>query len=138
MSRRTELEARRRVLLARCDLQRAVLTREIAELRSAGVFGLPSLGGTPGRAGSDAAHHPLAWVLAIGGILLFGRTREALKTSVWIRAAPALAVASRVAQVVRLVQHIRAPSARGGEPQPDKAPARTLREPAARPRSVSG
>jgi hypothetical protein len=136
MSRRTELEARRRVLLARCDVQRAVLTREIAELRSAGVFGLPSLGGTHGRAGSDAAHHPLAWVLAIGGILLFGRTREALKIFVWARAA--LAVASRVAQVVRLVQHIRAPSARGGEPKPDRAPARTPREPAARARSVSG
>ena len=112
MSRRTELEARRRVLLARCDVQRAVLAREIAELRSAGVLGLLSLGGTPGRAGRDAAHHPLAWALAIGGILLFGRTREALKIFVWARAA--LAVASRVAQVVRLVQHIRAPSARGG------------------------
>ena len=133
MSRRVELEARRRALLARCDVQRAELTRQFAQLRSAGLLGLPPLGASGPRAGGDAAHHPLAWVLAIGGILLLGRSREVLKILVWARTA--LALASRVAQVVRLVASLRA--ARPSRAR-SKSPAR--RDPEAEPqvRSASG
>ncbi len=115
MSRRVELEARRRALLARCEQQRAELTRQLTQLRSAGLLGLLSPGASPARAGSSAAHHPLAWVLAIGAIVLLGRTREALKLLVWVRTV--LALASRAAQVVRLVASLRA-----ARPQPEAEP----------------
>jgi hypothetical protein len=133
MSRRTDLEARRQVLLARCDLQRVELSRRFAELRSADVLGLPPLGAMAARAGGDAAHHPLAWVIAIGGVLLLGRTREVLKLLVWARTA--LAVASRVAQVVRFVVSLRGSRPRNARA---KVPARRAREAEPPARSASG
>jgi hypothetical protein len=132
MSRRAELEARRQALLARCDLQRIELSRRFAALRAADVLGLPPLGATAAR-GGNAAHHPLAWVIAIAGVLLLGRTREVLKILVWARTA--LAVASRVAQVVRFVASLRAARPR---PEGPKAPARRARQTEPRARSASG
>lgn len=124
MSRRSDLETRRQVLLLRCDQQRAELSRHFAQVRSAGVLGLPSLGGASGRAGVGLAHHPLAWLIAIAGLLFLGRTREVLKVLVWARTA--LAVASRVAQIVRFVGGMRAARTRRGR---EKVPARTAPEP---------
>jgi hypothetical protein len=118
MSRRADLEARRQALLARCDQQRLELSRQAALLRSAGVLGLPSLGGTTARSSGDAWHHPLAWLIAIAGMLLLGRTREVLKILVWARTA--LGVAARVAQVVRFFVSLRPP---GTPPARAKAPA---------------
>jgi hypothetical protein len=111
VSRRAGLEARRQVLLLRSDQQRVEMTRRLAQLRSAGVLGLPRLGATGAGAGRDARHHPLAWMIAIAGLLLLGRTREVLKILVW--AQTALAVASRVTQVVRFVASLRPPRAHG-------------------------
>jgi hypothetical protein len=133
MSRRAELEARRRTLLERCDVQRAELTRQLTQLRAAGVLGLAPLGAGAARAGGNATRHPLAWALAIGAILLLGRTREVLKILVWARTA--LALASRVAQVVRLVASWRAPRPRT---EGAKAPARRAGETQPRARSASG
>jgi hypothetical protein len=133
MSRRTDLEARRQVLLLRCDQQRVELSRQFAQLRSAGVLGLGSLGSRSGSAGGDAAHHPLAWVVAIAGLLLLGRTREVLKILVWARTA--LAVASRVAQVVRFVVSLRGAPPRSGR---TKVPAQRAPEPEPPVRSASG
>jgi hypothetical protein len=112
VSRRADLEARRQVLLERCDQQRVAMTQRLAQLRSAGLPGLPHLWDSGARGGRDARHHPLAWMIAIAGLLLLGRTREVLKILVW--AQTALAVASRVAQVVRFVVSLRPPRAQGG------------------------
>ena len=106
MSRRAELEARRQLLLARCEVQRTELSQQFARLRSAGVLGLAPLGAPAARLGTHAARHPLAWVIAIAGVLLLGRTREVLKVLMWARTA--MAVAARVAQVVRFVASVRA------------------------------
>jgi hypothetical protein len=106
MSRRAELETRRRVLLERCEVQRAELTRQLTALRAADLLGLFPFGAAAARTAGSASRHPLAWVLAIGALLFFGRTREIVKILVWARAA--LAVASRVTQVVRLVANLRA------------------------------
>jgi hypothetical protein len=123
MSRRADLEARRRTLLARCDVQRAELTRQLTELRAADVFGFAPFGAPRARPGDNAARHPLAWVIAIGGLLLLGRTREVVKLLVWARTV--LAVASRVTQVVRLIASWRAarPPAKGASPPARSAPA---------------
>jgi hypothetical protein len=130
MSRRTDLEARRQVLLLRCDQQRVELSRQFAKLRSAGVLGLPSFEGTTARA---AGGQPLAWVIAIGGLLLLGRTREVLKILVWARTA--LAVASRVAQIVRFVGSLRAARPHGGGA---KVPAQRATQPEPPARSELG
>ena len=132
MSRRTDLEARRQVLLLRCEQQRAELTRQFAQVRSAGVFGLSSLGGASGRAGGDIAHHPLAWLVAIAGLVFLGRTREVLKVLLWARTA--VAVASRIAQTVRFLSSLRPPRVRRGRA---KVPAPRAREPEPPARSVS-
>jgi hypothetical protein len=131
MSRRRDLEARRQVLLLRCEQQRAELSQQFARLRSRGLLGLPPLGATRAGPGAGAAQHPLAWVIAIAGLLLLGRTREVLKILVWARML--LGVASRVAQIARFVVSLRPPRAANGRgkvaaqaaPDPD-SPAPTV------------
>jgi hypothetical protein len=105
VSRLAELEARRRTLLARCEAQRAELAQRMMQLHrqsrpatlAAGPGGVGGFG-EPGR-------HPLAWIAALGALMLLGRTRDVLKLLVWARAA--LSLASRAAQVVRLFRELR-------------------------------
>ncbi|MGB6606077.1 MAG: hypothetical protein WA747_09840 [Steroidobacteraceae bacterium] len=132
MSRRTDLEARRQVLLLRCDQQRAELSQRFAQLRAGGLLGLPPLEATRARSVGDAAQHPLAWVIAIAGLLLLGRTREVLKVLVWARTA--LGVASRLAQIARFLVSLRPPPAREGH---GKVRAQAAPEPEPPARSVS-
>jgi hypothetical protein len=133
MSRRTDLEARRQALLSRCAQQRVEMSRQLAQLRSAGVLGLPSLGAGGAWSTGDGRHHPLAWLIAIAGVLLLGRTREVLKILVWARTA--LGVASRVTQVVRFLVSLRPPRTPRGRAKVPVPPTRESVPPA---RSASG
>lgn len=99
MSRMSELLARRRMLIARCELERLELAARMAQLRGAR------------RGGSGApASHPLAWVAALAAMLLLGRTRDVLSLMVWVRTA--LSLVSGAGKVLRLIARLRAaPSA---------------------------
>jgi hypothetical protein len=96
MSRMAELQARRRALLALCEAQRSELSQRLAQLH--GGASADGLSPRPQR-------HPLAWVAALAGLTVLGRTRDVLTVLVWIRAA--LSVATRAAQVLSLVSQIR-------------------------------
>jgi hypothetical protein len=104
MSRLQQLEARRRVLIERCEAQRAELGTRLAALDPFALL-------VGARAGPDAprVRHPLAWAAALAGLLLLGRTREVLTFVLWVRSA--LALAGRAAQLVRLITQLRAPRA---------------------------
>ena len=102
MTRSADLEARRRALLARCEAQRAELAHRIAQLR----LEAPGPGAALPAGRAHMARHPLAWVVALGAVLLLGSTREVLSVLGWARTA--LSLASRAAQVLRLVRHARA------------------------------
>ena len=105
MTRMAELEARRRMLMARCEAQRAELAQRMEQLHQ--QTPLAALG----RAGgAQPARHPLAWIAVLAGLMLLGRTGEVLKLLVWARTA--LAVATRAAQVLRLVRDMRIRRAR--------------------------
>jgi hypothetical protein len=97
MSRLKQLEARRRVLLGRCEEQREELAARLAQLSPAAVLhdsGLTRLG------------HPLAWAAALGAMLFFGRTRKVVTAVLWVR--EVLAFARRATQLVRLLTQARA------------------------------
>jgi len=99
-----ELEARRRMLIARSEAQRAELAQRMAQLHQQSRPATLAAGA--GSAGSAApARHPLAWIGVLGALMLLGRTREVLKLLVWARTA--LTVASRTAQLLRMVRDVR-------------------------------
>jgi hypothetical protein len=98
-----ELEARRVALLQRCAEQRVELGTRISFLREAPWRWLRGSGG--GDAAFTATRHPLAWIAALGGLMLFGRTRQVLTGLVWARSA--LGLISKVAQVATLVSALR-------------------------------
>ena len=101
MSRLKQLEARRRVLLERCDEQREELAARIDAFSPAALLQ---------GAGIAQLRHPLVWT-ALAAMLLFGRTRKALKIILWMRGA--LAFARRAADLVRRLSELRA--ARAGD-----------------------
>jgi len=103
MSRLADLEVRRRVLLARCAMQRVDLARRVSRLH-AGVGGA-AFATAPGADGR-AARHPLAWIAALAGLAVLGRTRDVLTVLAWVRTA--LSVASRAAQLLGLIGAVRA------------------------------
>jgi hypothetical protein len=107
MKRLSELETRRRALLARCDAQRAEISWRLTRLsprrwRHMLAGGLGAAGGAgPGQ----PRRHPLAWLLAAGALLLLRRPREAL--SMLGRARGALSLAMRAAEVLSVVGVLR-------------------------------
>jgi hypothetical protein len=101
MSRLKQLEARRRVLIARCEAQRAQLGARLAALDP-----LALLRGTGAAPGAARLRHPLAWAAALAALLLLGRTRELLTLVLWVRSA--LSLAGRAAHLVRLITQLRA------------------------------
>lgn len=103
MTRIAELEARRRMLIARCEAQRVELAQRMAQLHQLSRPGTLAAGADGGL--GAPARHPLAWIGVLGALMLLGRTREVLKLLVWARTA--LAVASRAAQLMRLVRDLR-------------------------------
>ena len=111
MKRLSELETRRRALLARCDAQRAEISWRLTRLSPRRWRHMWS--GGLGAAGADAGQHrrhPLAWLLAAGALLLLRRPREAL--SMLARARGALSLAMRAAEVLSVVGILRRPGRR--------------------------
>lgn len=102
MSRLRQLEARRRALLERCDEQREELAERLAQLNPGTVLQGSGIG---------QLRHPLAWAGALAGMLLLRRTREVLTFILWARTAVGLA--SRVANLLRLLTQPRATRAPG-------------------------
>jgi hypothetical protein len=109
MNRLKQLEARRRVLLERCDEQREELAAQLKKLDPTTV-----LRGAGGIGGAIVGlRHPLAWAAALAGLLFLGRTREVLTFVLWVRSA--LSLAGRAAHLVRALLQLRAQRAGGGE-----------------------
>jgi hypothetical protein len=95
----TELEARRRILIARCELQRAEMALRVGELKKDPLWRL--LGGAFGsagtRGGTGALKHPLTWIVAIGGLFLLRRPRQILTVLELARSAVSMAAKASVA-----------------------------------------
>ncbi len=111
MSRLHELEARRHHLLAQCERQRADLAARVDELKDSPVARAVGgvLSGTPGRGVSLV--RPLAWTAALAGVLLLRRPRQLLMLLELTRTA--IAVGSRAAVVLRILDHLRGRRGRG-------------------------
>jgi hypothetical protein len=106
VNRLAELAQRRRVLLARCDAQRIELEWRVEQVRQFPRNWLRArTTGAVGAASLGAGRHPLAWLVAVGGLMLLGRTREVLTLMVWARSA--LTLVSRATQVLSLLGALR-------------------------------
>jgi hypothetical protein len=100
MSRTTDLEARRRALLARCDEQRAELAYRLEQIRPSA-----QVADWTARAPSFAANHPLAWVAALAGIVALFRPRKLVS---WLTfATGAMSILSRATTLLKLFATIR-------------------------------
>ena len=106
MSRLKQLQARRRVLLERCDVQREELAVRLKELDPATVLRGTGVGGA-----IAGLRHPFAWAAALAGLMFLGRTREVLTFVLWIRSA--LSLAGRATHLVRALMQLRVPRADG-------------------------
>jgi hypothetical protein len=106
--RRAELEARRRALLARCEAQRAEISWRVTQLSPRGWARAAAAGaaGTGGRRG----RHPLAWLVALGGVLLLRNPRSAL--SLLGRTRSVLTWVTRAVEVLSLLGALRRTTAR--------------------------
>ena len=107
MKRLSELQTRRRALIARCEAQRAELSWRLARLSPkrwtealAGSLRPHASGGA-----LRPARHPLAWIVAAAALLLLRRPREAL--SMLTKARGALSLVTRAAEVMALVGALR-------------------------------
>ena len=100
MSRTTDLEARRRALLARCDEQRAELAYRLEQIRPSA-----QVADWTARAPNFAANHPLAWVAALAGIVALFRPRKLVS---WLTfATGAMSILSRATTLLKLFATIR-------------------------------
>ena len=102
----SELQTRRRALLARCEAQREELAWRIARLGPR-RWTRALMGGLNAGMSSASEHgrHPLAWILAAATLLLFRRPRDAL--AMLTKARGALAILNGAAQVMGLVGGLR-------------------------------
>jgi hypothetical protein len=100
MSRTSELEARRRALLARCEEQRAELAYRLEQLRPAA-----QVANWGSRSPGLAANHPLAWLAALVGIVTLLRPKKLLS---WVTfATGALSILSRATTLLKLFATLR-------------------------------
>ena len=115
MSRLSRLESRRRVLIERCELQRAELAARVGEMKSDPLRRAASefLGDASPRQG--ALKHPLTWVIAAGGLFFLRRPRDMLRVLMWARTA--VTVASRASVALHLIGKVR--GRRGGRSRGD-------------------
>jgi hypothetical protein len=123
MSRLSELRARRRRLLARCEVQRAELSQRLGEFKDSPLTRVAGemFGAGDGK-GLPPLARPLTWAAALAGLLLLRRPRQVLTLLMWARSAASLG--SRATLILRLLGQLR--SARG-----DAARARPARRAAA-------
>ena len=100
MSRTSDLEARRRALLARCDEQRAELAYRLEQIRPSA-----QVADWTAKAPAFAANHPLAWLAALAGIVALLRPRKLVS---WLTfATGAMSILSRATTLVKLFATLR-------------------------------
>jgi hypothetical protein len=102
VSRLTELEARRRRLLARCERQRVELAERVGELKDGPVA--RTLGGVLAGRGVSLVR-PLAWAAALAGVLVLRRPRQLLMLFELTRTA--ISFGSRAAVLLRVFEQLR-------------------------------
>lgn len=100
-SRLAELEARRRILLGKCEEQRLELAYRFEQLRPR-----EQLAAWTRRSARAPVNNPLTWVAGVVGLLLMLRRRRILSGVGWMTALVALA--SRATAVLRVVAQVRA------------------------------
>jgi MYXO-CTERM domain-containing protein len=99
-SRIDALEARRRILLHKCEEQRLELAYRVAQIK-------PGAQLTAWTRSGKGAGSPLAWIAALAGLLLvLGRRRRVLSGVGWV--AGLLALATRATTVLRVIAQLRA------------------------------
>jgi hypothetical protein len=106
-----QLEARRRILIARCERQRAEMAVRVGELKNEPLARV--LRGALGRArsrGDAPLKHPLTWVVAIAGLLLLRWPRQIL--TVLGLARSAVSLAAKASMALRVFNQLRSTLAR--------------------------
>jgi len=102
MKRLEELEARRRMLLSRCEEQRIELAYRVAQLGPAAQL----TAWTRRHHATGPSKHPLAWVAGLTGLLVMMlRTRKLLTGVTWITGL--IALASRATTLLRIFAQLR-------------------------------
>ncbi len=112
-----QLESRRRLLIARCELQRAEMAVRVGELKNEPLARLllGALGGAR-RLGAAPLQQPITWVVAIAGLLLLRRPRQILTLLGLARSAVSMAAKASVAlQVFARLRSTLARRPRAGE-----------------------
>jgi hypothetical protein len=100
MSRRQELEERRRALLLRCDEQRAELAYRLEQIRPS-----TQVAEWGQRAPGLALNSPLAWLAALAGIATLLRPRRLVG---WLTfATRAMSIISRATALLKLFSTLR-------------------------------
>jgi len=100
MSRRQELEERRRALLVRCDEQRAELAYRLEQIRPS-----TQVAEWTQRAPGMALHSPLAWIAALAGVATLLRPRRLLS---WLTfATKAMSIITRATALLKLFSTLR-------------------------------
>lgn len=101
MSRRRELEERRRALLMRCDEQRAELAYRLEQIRPSSQVAEWTQRAAP----SLAFNSPLAWLAALAGVATLLRPRRLVS---WLAfATKAMAIISRATALLKLFSTLR-------------------------------
>jgi hypothetical protein len=108
-----ELESRRQVLIARCELQRAEMALRVGELKNDPLRRVlaGALGSTGARHGGAPLKHPLTWVVALAGLFLLRRPRQILTVLGWARSAVSMAAKASVA--LRVIGQVRGAFSKG-------------------------
>ena len=100
MSRTSDLEARRRALLVRCDEQRAELAYRLEQFRPSA-----QVADWTAKAPGFAANHPLTWLVALAGIVTLFRPRRLVS---WLTfATGAMSILSRATTLLKLFSTLR-------------------------------
>lgn len=95
-----DLEERRRMLLARCEAQRAEVAYRLEQMRPRA-----QLANLSQKAPGMAMNHPLAWVAAVAGIVTLLKPKRLLS---WLTLATgAVSILSRATQLLKVFVAIR-------------------------------
>ena len=106
MSRLRTLQARRRLLIARCENERLELAEHLGHLKHSPLSrAAGELYAAPHDGAVAALARPLTWAAALAGLLLLRRPRQILTLLGWARTA--LAFGARAALVLRLFEQWR-------------------------------
>ena len=107
MKRLSDLEERRRELLARCEAQREEISWRLGQLGPRRWAQALASGAASGAVGAlrSQRRHPLAWIVAVAALLLLRQPRDAL--FMLGRARGALRFAARATEVLGVVAALR-------------------------------